>query len=46
MNNKNLIILIPAYNPPKDLIKFSEKLIISGFEKIIIINDGSDKKYN
>lgn len=46
MNLNKIILLIPAYNPPKELIQFTNKLINSGFTKIIIINDGSDPKHN
>lgn len=40
MKNENIVILIPAYNPTKDLIKFTNELIKKDF-KIIVINDGT-----
>ncbi len=46
MNLNNIVLLIPAYNPPKELIKFTNKLINSGFTKIVIINDGSNQNHN
>ena len=46
MNLNDVVLLIPAYNPPKKLIQFTNELINSGFTKIIIINDGSDQNHN
>lgn len=46
MKKSNIIILIPAYNPPSKLIQFTKNLLNSGFNKIIIVNDGSSKKYD
>lgn len=37
-------IIIPAYNPDEQLKKVVEKLIMSGFSTILVINDGSDKE--
>lgn len=38
---KDLIVIIPAYNPPKRFIPYVEELEKLGFLKIIIVNDGS-----
>lgn len=35
-------VLIPAYNPDQKLLSVVEDLIRFGFDKIIIVNDGSD----
>ena len=42
---KDVVILIPAYNPSGKLIELLAKLIQTDIEKIIIVNDGSDIKY-
>ena len=34
------LIVIPALNPPLDLIKYIEKLRLSGLENILIVDDG------
>ena len=35
------LIVIPALNPPLDLIQYIEKLRQSGLEDILIVDDGS-----
>lgn len=42
--NINIIPLIPAYEPDEKLEKYVKELISCGFEKIIIVNDGSSEK--
>lgn len=43
---KDYIILIPALNPPKDRLKsYVDDLRARGFEKIILVDDGSDEGY-
>lgn len=39
------VAVIPALNPQKPLLEFVRQLHILGFEHIVIINDGSDEKY-
>lgn len=46
MNINNIVLLIPAYNPPPELIQFTKNLLNSGFNKIIIVNDGSSEKHS
>ena len=42
----DFIILIPAYNPPKEILsEYLEKLHKEGFTKIVIVNDGSRDEY-
>ena len=41
----DVVILIPAYNPNHRLIDLVKDLELSGFKKILVINDGSLKKY-
>ena len=40
---KDIVIVIPAYNPSKKLIELVDSLILLNFSKIIIVNDGSIK---
>ena len=39
------LIVIPALNPPLDLIKYIEKLRLSGLENILIVDDGSRPEF-
>lgn len=43
MKSRN-VILIPAYNPSEGLLNYVKELISSGFENIMIINDGCNEK--
>ena len=40
------VVIIPAYEPPVYLISYTKELLSSGVDEIIVINDGSPKKYN
>ena len=40
MNNNDIVILIPAYNPTADLIDLTKNLIKENF-KVVVVNDGS-----
>lgn len=39
------LIVIPALNPPEELINYVERLRASGLEDILIVDDGSSKKF-
>ena len=39
------LIVIPSLNPPLDLIKYIEKLRLSGLENILIVDDGSRPEF-
>lgn len=39
------LIVIPALNPPEELIDYVERLRTSGLEDILIVDDGSSKKF-
>lgn len=39
---KDIVILIPAYNPDEKLIKVIEELQKSNYKNIIVVNDGSN----
>ena len=43
---QNVSIVIPAYNPDQKLIQLVKELVDYDFSEIIVINDGSDKKYD
>lgn len=45
MENKNIVVLIPAYNPTKDLIPLTEGLLENNF-KVVVVNDGSKQEAN
>lgn len=46
MKDIKIIPIIPSLNPDKKLITYVNQLIKVGFKKIIIVNDGSSKKYD
>lgn len=41
----NIVLIIPAYEPPSSFIELVCKLTDKGFRKIIIVNDGSTEQY-
>ncbi len=43
MKDKNIVVLIPAYNPTKDLISLTKELIKNKFT-VVVVNDGSNNK--
>ncbi|HJB24340.1 MAG TPA: bifunctional glycosyltransferase family 2/GtrA family protein [Candidatus Jeotgalibaca pullicola] len=43
---KKTLIVIPALNPNPSFISYVEELIQAGFKNILVINDGSDSKYD
>ena len=45
MDNKNITILIPAYNPTKDLIPLTVGLLENNFN-VVVVNDGSKEEAN
>lgn len=40
---KETVILIPSLNPDEKLVKYVDELIGLGFDKILVVNDGSRK---
>lgn len=46
MKNLNVVAIIPSLNPDQKLINYVQELIKIGFKKIIVVNDGSAKKYD
>ena len=38
---RDSVILIPAYNPPDNMISYLEDLRKNGFTRIVIVDDGS-----
>ena len=41
-----LTAIIPAYNPPPELVGFVRQLAASEFAKIIVVNDGSNRQFD
>ncbi len=41
MSVTDVVIIIPCYNPDEKFINFVNDLTKAGYEKIIVINDGS-----
>ncbi len=40
-----IYVLIPSLNPDERLVNYVRECILSGFEKILLIDDGSDSSY-
>ena len=45
MENKNITVVIPAYEPPLKFVDYLSKLIKGGANNVIVVNDGSEAKY-
>ena len=45
MINKKIIAVIPAYEPPHAFIDYASKLLQGGVYRIVVVNDGSNEKY-
>ena len=43
--NKNIVVLIPTYNPSIELIDLVDKLVRKGLT-IVVVNDGSDRSHD
>lgn len=43
--NKSLIVVIPAYEPPSVFIDYTRALISGGVSSVVVVNDGSNEKY-
>ena len=44
--NKEILIIIPAYNPPIKLFEALLAKLDGAFQNVLIVNDGSDETYN
>lgn len=44
-HNNNIVVIIPAYNPPQELVDFTKKLFDLGIKNIVVVNDGSLPNY-
>ena len=38
---RDIVIIIPSYNPDEKLVNLVEELVDYGFEKLVVVNDGS-----
>lgn len=45
MDNKNIIAIIPSYEPPRSFIDYVKLLVESGVGQVVVVNDGSNEKY-
>ena len=43
---RNCVVLIPAYNPNDKFVLYLDSLIKSGFDKIVVVDDGSDENHD
>lgn len=43
---KKAVVVIPALEPDNELITYVDQLLAAGFDRIIVINDGSDSSYD
>lgn len=44
MQNRNVAILIPTLNPDKELPQYIKNILDSGFQHVIVVNDGSGRE--
>ncbi len=42
---RDIAVLIPALDPGRDLIEYCDRLIASGIETLILVDDGSDSEH-
>ena len=42
---RDIAVLIPALDPGRDLIEYCDRLITSGIETVILVDDGSDEEH-
>lgn len=45
MENKKLIIIIPAYEPPVEFIEYA-RAVAKKADNLVVVNDGSDSRFN
>lgn len=45
MIEKNTVIIIPAYEPPRAFIDYVNELIDRDFHEVVVVDDGSGEKY-
>ena len=45
-NQSKVVVIIPAYEPPSAFIDYSKSLIDEGFGAVVVVNDGSNEKYD
>ena len=42
---KKILVLIPALNPPKQLIDYVKSLLENGLNDILLVDDGSKEEF-
>lgn len=45
MEWRKVLIMIPALNPPQELLNYIEELLDAKFSNILVVDDGSDSSY-
>ncbi len=45
-NKQNIIVIIPAYEPPKAFVDYARNLLNKNFGGLVVVNDGSNEKYS
>ena len=41
----NILIMIPAYNPPSSLVAYAQDLLSAGIKDILVVDDGSRQEF-
>lgn len=42
----DIIVIIPSYNPDEKLVELVDNLVENGFQRLVIVNDGSAQEYH
>ena len=45
MNYHDIVVLIPAYKPDERLIALTDELIKTGFDRLVVVDDGGGEAY-
>ena len=45
MNKEKLIVVIPAYEPPREFIDYARQVAAIA-DKLVVVNDGSGREYD
>ena len=45
MNKEKLIVIIPAYEPPREFIDYARR-VAEFARELVVVNDGSSREYN
>ena len=45
MNKENLIVIIPAYEPPREFVDYARR-VAEFARELVVVNDGSGSEYD